>query len=283
LPFDAFLASIQRAIEKQEEANVPLLCERIGHVAILTLSRPEARNAWCADFQNGMRERLPELEDDASIRCVILTGDDAGGAFSAGADLKNPATHTIKSIGNFIEALPNQRRSSPIQMVADFAKPLVAAVNGYAIGIGCILTYCCDVIVASDRAEWRLPQSSLGILPAQGGTARLARWVGKGNAMRLALGFALNAEEAYRIGLAQWLTPHAELRAKALEIAEHIAALPPLAARLTKEAYNYGVEGPLANAALGDLYRFAALEMTEDKSEGHRAWRERRKPVFKGR
>jgi enoyl-CoA hydratase/carnithine racemase len=283
LPFSAFLASIQPAIEKREEAIVPLLCERIGHVAILTLSRPEARNAWCADFQNGMRERLPELEDDASIRCVILTGDDAGGAFSAGADLKNPATHTIKSIGNFIEALPNQRRSSPIQMVADFAKPLVAAVNGYAIGIGCILTYCCDVIVASERAEWRLPQSSLGILPAQGGTARLARWIGKGNAMRLALGFPLKADEAYRIGLAQWLTPHAELRAKALEVAEHIAALPPLAARLTKEAYNFGVEGPLANAALGDLYRFAALEMTEDKSEGHRAWRERRKPVFKGR
>jgi enoyl-CoA hydratase/carnithine racemase len=283
LPFSAFLASIQPAIEKREEAIVPLLCERIGHVAILTLSRPEARNAWCADFQNGMRERLPELEDDASIRCVILTGDDAGGAFSAGADLKNPATHTIKSIGNFIEALPNQRRSSPIQMVADFAKPLVAAVNGYAIGIGCILTYCCDVIVASERAEWRLPQSSLGILPAQGGTARLARWIGKGNAMRLALGFPLKADEAYRIGLAQWLTPHAELRAKALEVAEHIAALPPLAARLTKEAYNFGVEGPLANAALGDLYRFAALEMTEDKGEGHQAWRERRKPVFKGR
>jgi enoyl-CoA hydratase/carnithine racemase len=262
---------------------MPLLCERIGQVAILTLSRPEARNAWCAEFHSGMRERLPELEDDASIRCVVLTGDDAGGAFSAGADLKNPATHTIKSIGNFIEALPNQRRASPIQMVADFAKPMVAAVNGYAIGIGCILTYCCDVIVASERAEWRLPQSSLGILPAQGGTARLARWIGKGNAMRLALGFPLKAEEAYRIGLAQWLTPHAELRAKALEVAEQIAALPPLAARLTKEAYNFGVEGPLANAALGDLYRFAALEMTEDKSEGHRAWRERRKPAFKGR
>jgi enoyl-CoA hydratase/carnithine racemase len=262
---------------------MPLFCETVDHVAILTLSRPEARNAWCAEFHNGLRERLPELEDNSDIRCVIITGDEAGGAFSAGADLKNPATHTIKGIHNFIEALPNQRRFSPIQMLADFAKPVVAAVNGYAIGIGCILTYCCDIIVASERAEWRLPQSSLGILPAQGGTARLARWIGKGNAMRLALGFPLKAEEAYRIGLAQWVTPHGELRAKALEVAQHIAGLPPLAARLTKEAYSFGVEAPMANAALGDLYRFAALEMTEDKNEGHRAWRERRKPVFKGR
>jgi len=261
---------------------MPLLYEKNGHVATLTLSRPQARNAWCAEFMTGMRERLPELEDDPAVRCVIITGDDAGGAFSAGADLKNPATHTIKSMASFIEGLPHQRRSSPIQMLADFAKPVVAAVNGYAIGIGCILTYCCDLIVASERAEWRLPQSSLGILPAQGGTARLARWVGKGNALRLALGFPLKAEEAYRIGLAQWLVPHAELRARALEVAEHIGALPPLAARLTKESHNFGTEVPLANAALGDLYRFAALEMTEDKAEGHQAWRERRKPSFKG-
>ncbi|HJU28851.1 MAG TPA: enoyl-CoA hydratase-related protein, partial [Candidatus Binataceae bacterium] len=167
--------------------------------------------------------------------------------------------------------------------IADFAKPIVAAVNGYAIGIGCIITYCCDLIVASERAEWRLPQTALGILPAQGGAVRAARWIGKGAAMRLAMGFPLPAEEAYRIGLAQWLVPHGELMARAMGVAEHIASLSPLAARMAKESLNFGLNLPLTDAAHADLYRFMALELTEDKTEGHRAWRERRKAQFKGR
>ena len=125
---------------------------------------------------------------------------------------------------------------------------------------------------------------ALGILPAYGGSARLARWVGKGQAMRLAMGFPLQADEAYRIGLAQWLVPHEALMEKALEVATHIAALPPLAARMTKESLLRGLDIPnLSDASLVDLYRFMALEQTEDKNEGHAAWRERRKPVFKGR
>src|SRR5215469_14061141 len=261
---------------------MPLICEKHGSLAILTLSRPEARNAWCSEFLAGFRERLPELEEDREVRCVILTGDDKGGAFSAGADLKNPRTHTENSVADFLEDLPRRRRSSPISMLTDFPKPVVAAVNGYAIGIGCILTLCCDLIVASERAEWRLPQVALGILPAQGGATRAARWLGRGLAMRLALGFALKADEAYRIGLAQWLVPHPELMAKAMEVAEHIASLPPLAARLAKESVNSGFEIPLSELANVDLYRFMALEQTEDKAEGHRAWRERREPQFKG-
>jgi len=262
---------------------MPLLFERAGHIAVLTLSRPEARNAWCEEFAEGFQQRLPELEADRDVRCVLLTGDEQGHAFSAGADLKNPRTHTLRSVADFIENLPRQRRASPIQMLADFAKPVVAAVHGYAIGIGCILTCCCDLVVASERAEWRLPQTALGILPAQGGALRAARFIGKGNAMRLALGFPLKADEAFRIGLAQWLVPHAELMPRALEIAHSVAALAPLSARLAKESLNIGLDSPLADAALGDLYRFAALEMTEDKAEGHQAWRERRKPKFTGR
>ena len=262
---------------------MPLLLERRGPIAILTLSRPEARNAWCEAFQTGLQQRLPELEDDPEIRCVILTGDDAGGAFSAGADLKNPRTHTMPSIGDFIEDLPHRRRQHPINMLAEFAKPVIAAVNGYAVGIGCIVTYCCDLIVASERAEWRLPQAGLGIIPAQGGAVRLARWVGKGLAMRAAFGFPLTAEEAFRIGLAQWLVPHAELMQRALSVAEHIAGLPPLSARLVKESLNEGMNIPQRDAALADLYRFAMLELTEDKAESHQAWRDRRKPVFRGR
>jgi enoyl-CoA hydratase/carnithine racemase len=262
---------------------MPLLYEKRGAVGILTLSRPEARNAWCAEFAAGLQEQLPRLEDDSEIRCVVLTGDDKGGAFSAGADLKNPRTHTESSIAHFIEELPRRRRFSPIMMLEDFAKPIVAAVNGYAIGIGCIITYCCDLIVASERAEWRLPQVGLGILPAQGGAIRAARWIGKGQAMRLALGFPLSADEAFRIGLAQWLVPHNELMTKAIEVAEHLASLPPLATRIAKESLNSGLDIPLGHAAHADLYRFMALQLTEDKAEGHRAWRERRKPHFTGR
>jgi enoyl-CoA hydratase/carnithine racemase len=175
---------------------MPLLCERRGAVAVLTLSRPEARNAWCEEFQTGLIRSLPELEADPDVRCVILTGDDKGGAFSAGADLKNPHSHTMDAVAAFLKDLPNRRRAHPIPMLTGFAKPIIAAVNGYAVGIVCIVTYCCDMIVASERAEWRLPQSGLGIIPAQGG------------ATRLALGLPLKAEEAYRIGLAQWLVSH---------------------------------------------------------------------------
>jgi enoyl-CoA hydratase/carnithine racemase len=262
---------------------MPLLHEKRGQIAIITLSRPEARNAWGDDYNAGLRELLPQLEDDRDIRAVILTGDDRGGAFSAGANIKNPKTHTTASIADFIEDLPRRRRYQAMNLLSDFSKPIIAAVNGYAVGIGCIVTYCCDLIVASDRAEWRLPQSGLGIIPAQGGAVRLARWVGKGLAMRAAFGFPLTAEEAFRSGLAQWLVPPDRLMAQAMAVAEHIAALPPLAARLTKESLNFGMNVPQTDAALADLYRFAMLEMTEDKAESHQAWRDRRRPRFTGR
>jgi enoyl-CoA hydratase/carnithine racemase len=102
---------------------------------------------------------LPQLEDDPEIRAVVLTGDEAGGAFSAGANVKDPKTHTSNSIADAIEALPKRRRFQAMNLLSDFAKPLVAAVNGYAIAIGCIVTYCCDLIVTSERAEWRLAQA----------------------------------------------------------------------------------------------------------------------------
>ncbi|NKC10932.1 MAG: hypothetical protein GKR94_01620 [Gammaproteobacteria bacterium] len=125
---------------------------------------------------------------------------------------------------------------------------------------------------------------ALGILPAYGGSARLVRWVGKGLAMRLAMGFPLPADEAYRIGLAQWLVEHGELDAKTMEVAEHITALPPLSTRMVKESLSHGMNiGNLSDAALTDLYRFMVLELTEDKAEGHDAWRERRTPHFSGR
>ena len=226
---------------------------------------------------------LPRIEDDPEIRVVVLTGDERAAHSAPAPIMKNPKTHTSASIADAIIALPKRRRFQAMNLLTDFAKPVMAAVNGYAVGIGCIVTYCCDLIVASERAEWRLPQVGLGILPAQGGTVRLARWIGRGQAMKVALGFPLKAEEAYRVGLAQWLVPHNELMAKATEVAEHLAALPPLAARLAKESVAFGLDVPLREAANADLYRFMALELTEDKEEAHQAWRERRRPVTNGR
>lgn len=261
---------------------MPVLYEKRGSVGVITLSRPEARNAWGADFAQGMAGCLAEMEADDEVLCAVLTGDEAGRAFSAGADLKDEETHTLSSVARFVKGLPNQRPHL-FDQLTHYPKPLLAAVNGYAVGIGAILTFCCDLILASERAEWRLPQASLGILPAYGGTLRLARFVGKGDALKLALGFHLKADEAYRIGLAQWLVPHEELMPKAMEVAQQIASLPPLAVRLTKESLVRGLEGGLSEASFTDLYRFALLEMTEDKEEGHAAWRERRQPQFKGR
>ncbi len=261
---------------------MPVLYEKQGHVGIVTLSRPESRNAWGEDLTQGIEQYFDEMEEDDEIRCAILTGDESGRAFSAGANLKDPNTHSLSSAADFIKGIPKWKHM-PFDVLSKFPKPIVASVNGYAIGIGCIITFCCDLIVASDRAEWRLPQVALGILPAYGGSVRLARWVGKGLAMRMAMGFPLSGEEAYRIGLAQWLAPHDELTNKTMEVATHIASLPPLAARMTKESLSKGLEIPnLSDASLVDLYRFMALELTEDKAEGHEAWRERRDPAFKG-
>ena len=262
---------------------MPLAYEKRDHVGIVTLSRPAARNAWGPDFNEGIARCFAAMEDDDEVRCAVLTGDEAGGAFSAGANLKDPATHTMGSAAEFIKSIA-RRRDRAFEVLGNFPKPLIGAVNGYAVGIGCIVTFCCDLLVASERAEWRLPQVALGILPAYGGGLRLSRWVGKGHAMRLILGIPLTADEAYRIGLCQWLVPHETLMDKALEVAGHVASLPPLAARLAKESLLRGQDIPnLSDASLVDLYRFAALELTEDKAEGHKAWREKRKPGFRGR
>lgn len=252
---------------------MPVLYRQLGAVGILTLSRPASRNCWGTDFSDGLAAELQRLEGDESVRAVVITGDEAGRAFSAGADLKDPNTHTLETMSDFFAELPKWR-SFVVRHLDAFPKPLVAAVNGYAIGVGCILTYCCDLIVASDRAEWRQPQVSLGIIPAFGGSVRLARWVGKGQAMKLSMGFPLDAAEAYRIGLAQWLVPHADLMAKAQEVAGHLAAMPPLATTLAKESLNRGLDIPnLDDASWVDAYRFMALGLTDEAKAKHAAWR----------
>ena len=262
---------------------MPVVYEKRGHIGIVTLSRPQARNAWGADFNEGIARHFAAMEDDDEIRCAVLTGDEAGGAFSAGANLKDPKTHTMASSAAFIKGLP-KRRDRAFEILGNFPKPLVGAVNGYAVGIRLHR----DLLLRSARGL-----GARGMAVAAGRSrysprlwraARLARWVGRGNAMRLAMGFPLAAEEAHRIGLAQWVVPHARLLDQTLEVATHLASLPPLSARLAKESLLRSLDIPnLSDASLVDLYRFAALELTEDKAEGHAAWREKRTPKFQGR
>jgi len=261
---------------------MPLLAEKKNHILTLTLSRPAMRNAWDDDYNEGLVAELNKATDDDDVRVVILTGDEKGGAFSAGANLKKANAHTTGGAKAFVKKI-RRPRQFPANLLGDFPKPVIASVNGYAIGVGAIITLACDLIVASDKSEWRLPQVGLGIIPNYGGGTRLARFAGKGMGMRLGLGFPLKAEEAYRLGVAQWLVPHAELKAKTQEVAEHIAGLPPLAVSLFKESLIRGMDIPnLQDSSLTDAYRFLVLELSKDKDEAHTAWREKRKPKFTG-
>lgn len=262
---------------------MPLLHDRRDTVSLLTMSRPEARNCWGPDLFAELVELFAELADDDRIKCVILTGDEAGKAFSAGANLKDPNAHAALSAGDFIKGLPKRPRQSFPNLISEFPKPVIAAVNGYAIGAGCIMAASCDLAIASDRAEWRLPQVNLGIMPQHAATVRIARWIGKANAMKLALGFPIKAEEGFRVGLAQWLVSHEKLVEEAFAVAEQVACLPPLAVRLIKESMNRGLDMALSDAALLDVYRAMTLGLTADSEESHVAWRERRPPEFKGR
>lgn len=264
---------------------MPILLEKRGNVGIVTISRPKERNAWGPEMPEELTRAFEDMEKDGDILVAILTGDPKGEAFSAGAYIKDEKTHTVQSLGNDLRRFTSSiKGDSSFDVVQEFPKPLICAVNGYAIGIGCILPLCCDFIIASDRADFRLPQVSLGILPAYGGGPRLARFIGKGNAAYYVLtSKSISAENALRMGLVIDVVPHERLMEETLKIAEHIASLPPLSTLVAKQSLNHGLNVPnIRDAAIVDLYRFMALAMTEDRSEGHQAWREKRKPLFKG-
>jgi enoyl-CoA hydratase/carnithine racemase len=260
-----------------------IIYEKAGPVAMVTFNRPEKHNPWSTQVSEEIVEVFGVMENDPEVVVTILTGK-GNKAFSAGADLANPKTHRVNTAGEHL-ATVTPRGFAVFNAVTDYPKPVVAAVNGYAIGIGCLITLCCDIILAADNAEFGLPQTPLGIIPAYGGAVRLARYVGRGKAMEMVLlGERITAAEAYRVGLVNKVVPLPELMPLARNYADRLAALPPLAVRMAKESLNKGLDiASLKEAAQADIYRFMLLGQTEDSHEAHQAWREKRKPVFKGK
>jgi enoyl-CoA hydratase/carnithine racemase len=243
-------------------------------VATVWLNRPERLNAWSEEISAGLLEALRKAQGDPTVKGVVLTGK--GRAFSAGADLKNPTTHRIDSIEQYLES-PSARGRPMFDLVSHYEKPIVCAVNGYAIGIGCLVPICCDFIYAGQSAKFQLPQVGLGILPAYGGALRLVRAVGELNAREMILtGRMVTAQEAHAWGLVSRLLADDELMPVARETMRSIVRQPHYAVSFARESIRMAVDANNMRAAeLSDAYRSLILQQLKDTKRQHDAWRER--------
>ena len=244
------------------------------HVALVKLNRPEARNALDLPTRKALVAAFRELSDDVSVRCIVVTGDER--TFAAGADLKEMSTMRPRdwvSLG--IRQL--------WKVISDCPHPVIAAVNGYALGGGCELAMHADMIIAGENAKFGQPEVRVGIMPGGGGTQRLTRAVGKYKAMKLLLtGEMIDGREAYDMGLASEVVPDDRVVDRALELAKTIAALPPIAVRFTKEAVLAGADASLETGLILERRSLEFLFDTDDQAEGMRAFIEKRAPQFKG-
>jgi len=255
-----------------------LLYEKKGTIAYVTINRPHVLNALNKGTWADLRTAFEEARDDDSIRGVILTG--AGDkAFVAGADIGELSKTTA------IDAEKGSRFGQQVlELIENLGKPVVAAVNGFALGGGCETAMACTIRIAVEHAKFGQPEVKLGLLPGGGGTQRLPRLVGKGRALQLLLtGGMIGAEEAYRIGLVNEVVPATELLSRAEAILNEIAANGPIAVRLALEATNQGMETSQEEGLVLEASYFGLLAGTEDKREGTAAFLEKRAPQFKGR
>jgi enoyl-CoA hydratase/carnithine racemase len=246
-----------------------------GAVGLARLDRPEARNALSPEVMEEVAAVVERWDQDPDVRCIVIAGGDDW--FAAGADIKSMAKRT------FVEALTlPAARFWP--RLAAIRTPLIAAVSGYALGGGCELALACDMIVASEEAEFGQPEILLGIIPGGGGTQRLARVMGKQRAMELVLtGRRISAAEAKELGIVTRLAPPDAWLDAALELAATVAERPPLAVRMAKQAV-LAAEETAMSAGMEHERRLYELTMaTEDRVEGLTAFIEKRKPEFRGR
>jgi enoyl-CoA hydratase/carnithine racemase len=255
-----------------------LLVERDGAVALVTINRPTVLNAINAPTLDALGRAVLDLQRDERVRAVILTGC-GDKAFVAGADVNELAVET-PTVGRE-HALTGQH---VLNLIENMGKPVIAAINGYALGGGCELAMACTLRVAADTAKIGLPEITLGMLPGYGGTQRLARLVGKGRAMELILtGSLIGADEAQWIGLVNRVAPAADLMTVARALAGRLAMNAPIATAYIISAINRGLEMPFGEACAYEATLFGVLASTEDMREGTRAFLEKRKPAFKGR
>jgi enoyl-CoA hydratase/carnithine racemase len=257
-------------------ANV--LYEKKGSIAYVTVNRPKVLNALNTPTWADLRTAFEDARGDDAVRGVILTG--AGDkAFIAGADIGELAHATA------IDAEQSSRFGQGVlDLIENLGKPVIAAVNGFALGGGCETAMACTIRIAVDGAKFGQPEVKLGLLPGGGGTQRLPRLVGKGRALQIILsGEMISAQEAYRIGLVNEVVPAADLIARAEAILKKIASNGPIAVKFALEATNKGVETSQAEGLLLEASCFGLCAATEDKKEGTTAFLQKRTPQFHGR
>ncbi len=255
-----------------------LLIDRDARVVVITINRPKVLNALNRATLAELRHALTGFQQDAAVHAVIITG--AGDkSFVAGADINELAVESPISAREYAVA-----GQEVFALIEHLGKPVVAAINGYALGGGCELAMACTIRLAAERASLGQPEINLGLIPGYAGTQRLPRLVGKGRALELTLtGAPISAAHAERIGLVNRVVPSADLMAEARRLAGALAGQAPLAVRAILDAINRGVEMPFAEACAYEAALFGLMAATADMREGTRAFLEKRAPIFQGR
>jgi len=255
-----------------------ILLEKKNAIAYVTVNRPKILNALNMATMEELRTAFTDIKNDSAIRVAILTGSGEK-AFIAGADIGELAKHDAVSGKEY-----THRGQSVLDLIENLGKPVIACINGFALGGGCEIAMACTMRLASENAKLGQPEVKLGIIPGYGGTQRLPRLVGKGIAMQLVLsGEMITAQEAYRIGLVNEVTAAAELVPRAEAIAQKIIANSPLAVQYAMEAVNKGLELTLPDGLYLEAVLFSVACSSEDKKEGTTAFLEKRPPQFKGK
>ncbi|KAJ2003949.1 putative enoyl-CoA hydratase, mitochondrial [Coemansia thaxteri] len=248
--------------------------ETQGRVAVITLDRPKALNALCNELFHEINDALSRFDNDAGVGAIVLTGSER--AFAAGADIKE-----MKD-ADFISNYKNNFLGHWVEQISKTRKPIIAAVNGYALGGGCELAMMCDIIYAGEKAVFGQPEINLGTIPGAGGTQRLTHAVGKSKAMEMILTGSVNlsAQEAMSYGLVSGIYPPEKLLDEAIKTAAKIASKGAVSVQMAKEAINQAFELSLSSGLHFERRLFQGTFATKDQKEGMAAFAEKRKPNF---